>query len=521
MLNRIARQLTQNHNKFIAQASRCHANRLMPLTSEDMFERAATVIESTQVEVCLQFYKFYSNSIGGQKIVRAIRALQKKASPENPICVKFLINARGKLSQLLYKPNDDSGIERLADELNNENFSIVKATHTATAFGTLHSKMIISDRRRGLLLGGDPQFSNDLNAQFETGIYFEGEVCSYLYSDFLDSWQKIYRSENVRTDALCLKTIEPYLVMDKDVFVNCLLVCKNQIEFLSSLKYGYAVSPFKISVVAAILSAKYSIKTMTPNLNDPDIIAALALACAKRVTVSVSIAKHHNDTKEVYWGGTNLKSLAKLVSLVGRRHRQYIKIHWATNLKGEVVRIHEKEKLHGKFFCVDDSLVIMGSSPMDRQGLYYSREADVIFDDKLIASVFLQKIFNEKFLLGKDYYLDCCDQLIKTIQDQIVRLRSSKPVINFFSQRSKALLLQNELMEAREMISHPDIPLWEKPEALMRHMLSSLSMQSGLWSGGTTSYKSLIEKSNEYGLQYHDHVEQLDIILNSAVRYKA
>lgn len=51
---------------------------------------------------------------------------------------------------------------------------------------------------------------------------------------------------------------------------------------------------------------------------------------------------------------------------------------------------------------------------MDYQGTIYSREADLVSDNKNTANLLTEKFFNDKFSLGRDYFVDDC---IKKIYD--------------------------------------------------------------------------------------------------------
>lgn len=473
-LNHIAQKLIKIKNnpainKLIDSVSVSTASDLIPLISDEIHPFSSVMIAEAKQEVCMQFYKFFGTSDGGKEIVRGLRELERKAKklkPVKPIVVKILLNSRGTWAQKFYKENNETGLEKLAKELNSQYFQISLAYHPTDAFGTFHSKMIIIDGERALLRGGDPAEPNNYNHfQFETATFIQGPCVMELHADFQQSWSRMTGHPQLDSQSKS----KPFA----NSALPCIFISKKENGNPLSIKYHNCESPYKIALLEGIISAKKSVKIMSPNLNDPDIARALVQACNRKVNVQIILGKYHNDIAEAFWGGTNFNTMTSIVNRIDFAHRQFLNIRWATNDKRQIVKHGERYTMHGKYACIDDAIVFVGSTPLDKQGIYFSRESDLIFEDQSQAKLFNKKFFNDQFLLGKDYFLDCFDTLIDELNKHIKQWLSAQDG-HALQKRKKAALVRNALKNILSKVSNPDIADQDKPMILLQTVLPIL-----------------------------------------------
>ncbi len=470
-----------------------------PLTTAEMHKTSGDIIRNAHQEVLMSFYKFNAHSDAGQEIVLALQELKAKAEARRTIInVNLIVNKRGKIAELLYKANEDLGIESITSS---EFFNIKIVDHTTAAFGSLHSRMIIVDSNIAMIRGGDAHTDNNLDRHLiETAALLRGPIVAEMRQDFSDVWQA-YTSKPLspsRTSSPSLPSAKGSPVSSSssspEPQVSCLFLSKR--ENGNVLYFKDCDSPYKIALVHAINTATASINIMTENLNDADICKALAQACSRGVQVKIILGMHQNDATEKYWGGTNLESIASIVNQVEIRHQQNLQIRWAANSEGNVVDQDENYTLQAKYACIDSSLVFMGSSPMDAQALKYAREADVIFEDHSTAVFFDAKLFDPVFARGKNYFQHAYMQLLISIEVHLKRIEGSS---TSEVRKTKAVDLRAILKD----VAGKDCDYNTKLYLLLNQTLPVLQIKTGSKPGNPTSYNSTMLLTSMYGLCGH------------------
>ena len=111
--------------------------------------------------------------------------------------------------------------------------------------------------------------------------------------------------------------------------------------------------------------------------------------------------------------------MTQLVKRVNPSRLSYLNIRWATNPQGAIVKHKEPYGVHGKYACIDNRLVLTGSSPLDMQATYHSKEADLIFESKDKAEEFNKVLFNDKFESGKDYHTDVYEEIMGRLKQLV------------------------------------------------------------------------------------------------------
>ncbi len=223
--------------------------------------------------------------------------------------------------------------------------------------------------------------------------------------------------------------------------------------------------PLKIALIESIKYAQHSINILTANLNDSHIIEALVQACNRGVYVNIVMEKHRNDFTETKLGagGKNMTRMTQLVKEVDPSKLSYLNIRWATNPEGSIVKHKEPYGVHGKYACIDSRLVLTGSSPLDMQGTYHSKEADLIFESKDKAEEFNKVLFNYKFESGKDYHTDVYEEVVNRLKQLVVSNTT----------------LQDSLQDCVRQIETSDSREFNKARRLLVNMLPRIK-QSGI-----------------------------------------
>lgn len=435
---------------------------LEPLDTHAMHSQPGQLIKSAESEVLMQFYKFGINSDAGKIITNALKELQAKATKEQkPVVVNILINTRGKISEIFYKKNDDGGITALK-ELNCQYFQVNVTHHRAEALGSFHSKFVIVDGRQVTIRGGDPGDNDFKDHRIETGLLSDGPLAREVRKEFVNSWNR-YCEPSLKMQHLDHKEVKQKEIRQPQISGIFIAKAANgHPRIRVTMSEG---GPLKIALIESIKYARYSINILTANLNDPQIIAALVQACNRGVYVNIVMEKHRNDITEskLGAGGKNMTHMTELVKKVNPSRLSYLNIRWATNPQGTIVKHKEPFGVHGKYACIDNRLVLTGSTPLDMQGLYHSKEADFIFDSKDKAEEFNRVLFNDKFESSKDYHTDVYEEVLERLT-RLIGLNTA---------------LQDSLHDCVRQIETSDIREYNKTRQLLVHMLPIIK-QSGI-----------------------------------------
>lgn len=367
----------------------------------EVFQEAARLLATTQTHAEIRFYKFTISSYAGSQIAMSLQQVKHYADEEKkPITIRILLNRRGKIAALFYGSNKGTGLETLQKQLNSEFFHLEVAYHTTSAFGSYHAKVISIDDRYLFICGGDPDSGLELKL-YETALSLEShELCTASRREFDVLWKStLVDSESRVKDALQQEELESTIQQINTDHVDVLYVSSQATESPISSER----SPFKIAIIQGIFRAQSIIYLMTPNLNDSDVIAALANAINRGVQVYMMMGKFMNEKKEKLWGGTNSSSIEKLVAKLLPDKRRFLHLRWATQL--ETCQLSEEYgpcRVHAKFCCIDNELLLMGSSPLDNQGMKHSHEVDIVAllsSDQ--AKNIVKHIFEERYLHGR------------------------------------------------------------------------------------------------------------------------
>jgi hypothetical protein len=241
------------------------------------------------------------------------------------------------------------------------------------------------------------------------------------------------------------------------------------------------------------------ITMMTPNVNDPDICQALAEACNRGVEINIVMGKHHNDAREVKWGGTNSEAVANLVRMIKRSQIHNLHIKWAVDGEKKLVTSEEKFVVHVKSGSIDDKLMYGGTSPLDKQAMYFSSEADIFFESEEKAREFNKKFFHLKFIQGKDYFDDLYDELIRVIEHQIGLLNNLPESID-----RKIANKMRDILTIEVERTTPDTSGYKKMIHLLTAIIPTLKKTSCISKNVSCFYTTVMKKASQAGLTESD-----------------
>jgi phosphatidylserine/phosphatidylglycerophosphate/cardiolipin synthase-like enzyme len=435
-LKALFQELDDKKNSTFSDLSYVHLSKLIPLNTNEMHIESKSLICSANSEVLMQFYKFHPDSDAGEIIIESLKLLKRKAERTKKIIqVKFIINQRGYLSETFYKKNEPTGLIELCKELQSDFFNLQYIPHRAEAFGSFHSKYIIVDSEKAMIRGTDiGKNDNYKNHRHESAMLVDKELAILLKKDFLKSWKKITQEDLLKNSQIYTTFFDGNSIPKEKKLdtIPCIFISKKE----SGNMFTKELGPLKMALLYMFSKARSHIQIITANLNDPDLCTALAEACNRGVTVQIVMGKYHNDKTEKKHGGTNADAMKKIVFETKNTKMNFLQIKWATDNHKKIVDSQEEFAVHTKYVCIDECVVLTGSSPLDKQAMYNSREADIIFNSKEKAKEFNAKFFTEKFLDGKDYFSDIWESL-KNIMEEIITLlkKSENNVERNFSAR--------------------------------------------------------------------------------------
>jgi phosphatidylserine/phosphatidylglycerophosphate/cardiolipin synthase-like enzyme len=370
------------------------------LRGSEIFPAVADMIEAAESEVLISLYKFQNDSDGAQEILSALEKLAAKASRTGKrISVKIMINQKKGPASLVSGDSRSSPIDlRRLQELASANFDIQVTQHEHHFFGSSHSKMIICDGRHAAVLTGDPTFRNARNNRenwVEIGTFCNNKaIAQGMQRQFANLWN----GSNVVAfpQSPREKSLLRYRQAKKDKCPHKKIVFlgKNAIN----RPYTSYHSPYKIALLTLLKNARYNVRIMANNINDPDILKAILHCAARGVKVDIAVGRYHGEPTLALpgAGGTNVDSINYLLSTAKPHQLANLNVKWACDEQGFLVQAMAAGTVHGKLVIVDEIYVLTGSSPLDRQASR-SAEGDMLFESTALANQYYQRAFSPIF----------------------------------------------------------------------------------------------------------------------------
>jgi phosphatidylserine/phosphatidylglycerophosphate/cardiolipin synthase-like enzyme len=361
-----------------------------------VFTAMSRLIESAQHEVLIQSYE-YSDAYASRALKSALLSLEarrRKESPNGPpVQVRILVDQ--ERDHLPLGPDNLSPLEQDMASLHLDpryvQLEVKPYGHWATGF--LHAKEVIVDGREALVTGFnlDTATSPDLK-WYDTGILFEGDVVHAL------------RREYLATAAIAQLPIgaDPAAGEPLGGGVPMLVIGRPPDDNPASRDTQNSQDQVFLSLFN---QARHCIRAATPNLNSPPVLQALVNACQRGVRVELLLSKGFNEARsEVpFGGGPNDDSVAELerqVRALGKSGN--LEIRWESDNGRSPVLGNSCSAAHVKYTSVDGQVAVVGSTNLDVQSWYHSREVDVVVDSAALARAWDAQVFLPRFDQGLD-----------------------------------------------------------------------------------------------------------------------
>lgn len=430
------------------------------LMGKEIIPNTQKLIQEANEEVLLIGFQMHANCDASEALITALEILNQKAQQENrKIRVRILINSMEGLASKLFKTNAPS--KEQFKNAHFENLDFQYCEHPHMAFGSYHSKLVVIDGKRAIIPSGD--FKNDKNykkregceGQIDISTTIEGGIVSHIREDFIDAWRSL-RTQPLDGEKLVIPDV---LEKNSSELPNNLDLGHDDINdvpmlYLSKAANGYFIkrsqlSPTILALIKAINMAESSIKIMTPNFNIPEVMCALSNATTRGVTVELIMSKARNGKREnaIFMGGDNEIGVKNLFTTMRNNARSDLsKLHVRWNIDREsFLDAPDQSSVHAKMVCIDEQLLLTGSSVLDQFGAYYPREADIFIESKQAAEQYINKIFNPVFDKGAEIFVDQDGQFIFTIQEVLKKLLlTTKNLVTLLEHKKQTLSVNIE-----------------------------------------------------------------------------
>jgi phosphatidylserine/phosphatidylglycerophosphate/cardiolipin synthase-like enzyme len=393
----------------------------------DIFLQMLQQIQTAQREILFATFIWESDSLAAHMLQDAFAQLQRKIreNPRHyqlPLKLKMVDSQLSPAIQKLLSYTGSFGMGKKGGETAGSyglGFSfdldpaLIQIEH-AVFYHKLndinHTKYLIIDNQSAVLTGSNVQNRGNL----ELGVSAVGPVVQSLRSDFQELWDKSKIVGSNISDVPLQKTallIHPY---PQYIYPNPLGE-KTKIMVLTRKAkinvFGRSTdNPQDLTYLRLFQSAKKSIRILTPNLNFSHCSAILIDALARGVDVQIVLSKNFNQTTEskfLLQGGPNDSIAAKIIGRYAKLKKKesavapgVLQIKWFADAAGEVSG-GPAGTSHAKYLAIDDEITVLGSTNLDTQSWYASRELDFLIPNASITQKWIRELFIPVFARSK------------------------------------------------------------------------------------------------------------------------
>ncbi|MDC0255432.1 phosphatidylserine/phosphatidylglycerophosphate/cardiolipin synthase family protein [Bacteriovoracales bacterium] len=438
-----------------------YASRRVYRTNDEIFDLTKGLIENAQHEVLLQTYLYQKNSKSVVKLREGIENLEKRLKQEEkrgkkikPVVVKILIdNQSGLVGKIIakqgwlfkgldFKNPDGPDVYGLgfAKPVDKKYVRLEVQLYNHTLLGANHSKSVVVDRSMGIVMGANLMKYHDkfkkwgnISPETDHGFFVMGSIGKGLAQDFYFAWEK--GDKYVTNDPANMVPRSPFEQIEgmKRFKIPKLVkqwttkrILENNVPMVLLTKKAVnkpwkrkGDNPQDKGLLSLFKNAKHNINFVTPNLNARPIIDGLLNAIKRGVDINIVLSKNYQDSIGVIpgVGGTNLKNVKKILKKIKKFRKKNprkkvgkFNIRWFVDRKGRLSREYgtDKDKLskwtsHTKYMSIDNQVTIVGSTNMDNQSYYYSRELNIAIDHYEITRKWCNLVFRTDFLRAKPF----------------------------------------------------------------------------------------------------------------------
>ncbi|HET9645675.1 MAG TPA: phosphatidylserine/phosphatidylglycerophosphate/cardiolipin synthase family protein [Burkholderiaceae bacterium] len=389
-----------------------------------IFSRHADLVRTARKEVFIQTFAWEPTAPGAQTILDALveaaenHKKSEEASRGEKLRVCLLINEGTGLAQKFMlmtaatrrrpahrrwpsTPHSLVGNYRndpqhkYAPLLQDIDFQV--RVHQHASSNSMHSKSVVVDGAAAAVTGANVQARNHGDRPaYDFGITFRGDGAQGLREDFVSHWNSAGNPDQ-QTEPLPtarLTELAETGAPDAPAGVTMAILTRKPDSNLFNTGND---NPQNQAFMAAIANARNSIQVMTPNMNSPAVLKALANAADMGVRVQILLSMGFNDDRmnNMVAGGTNAMTIDKLKRMV--RNHSALDIRYFRNPAHDTdsppVTGNSPGASHVKFFAADDAIVIVGSANMDKTSWHFSAETNLA----LFGTEACQRIKSEVF----------------------------------------------------------------------------------------------------------------------------
>lgn len=388
-----------------------------------IFAGAAALIADARVEADYQTYVWEDDSEAAAAILQGIKTLELRRRAEAPagappVVVRLLVDASAlgwdskPVGEVV--PGIQARLERL--ELDPAYVRVEAAAYSHAFLGNLHSKTLVVDGRRALVMGANAEKKHDAAGPwFDAGYRFEGEVARALRSDFADAWghgtrwlcgTRVARGTDPPRE--CLRRNRPLAALPPEAAPAGPGACRPMLVVSRKTEHNPLANrtdnPADQAFLGLFGAAADVIRVQTPGLNDDAARAALLDAMIRRgVEADLVLSKGFDDKglNAIGQGGDNQKNAARLYRALRAAGVAdpcaRLKIRWFSRDGVAPVVGNGPGASHAKYASADGAVVVVGSSNMDTQSWNFSREIDVVVDDAATTAAWDAQVFRADF----------------------------------------------------------------------------------------------------------------------------
>jgi len=265
-------------------------------------------------------------------------------------------------------------------------------------FGVMHAKFVIIDRQIVILPSSNISCTilrihlTEGENWYELAVRLEGEIVHYFVQYFFRYYHPTGAS--VPQSATSSQPIYPSSIF-REKYPDLLYSFESPqlpLAFLPSAPSRVGTFPFSpvhspttLFQVQAIIQARRTIFIQTPNLTSRAILKAIKRALRNGIHVTLYLPRYMMVLESLVTGWTTTQcSVRWLLSWTRRHPETHLMLEWFQCDPYQAFPV-DGEKTHIKFMVVDEELVIVGSSNLDRASACTSGEVDVAFVDADLA----------------------------------------------------------------------------------------------------------------------------------------
>jgi len=374
--------------------------RFLSGTPEVVFQTCA-LIESAKREVLLQTYEWDDDDESARLVFAALESRVARALDANDgtLQIRLLIDNTWPAFGTKHRHRLESFVAGLAAQpLAAHHVRVELAYFDGFGFGVLHSKTVVQDGARALVMTGNFKTAGGIEQDFyNMGVLLEGNVVQSIREDWLSA-----RAESTVVEAggpsnLPAPDRVDIAAPEKGAFDAIVLTRRASAKWRDDDDHN----PQNRGLLAVINAARKQIDVLNPALNVNAIKDAIVRAITKRrVVVNMVLSLNMDRQLQHYDGGDNVETAyalyAEILEKAGPSAADRLHIYWASTDGQSIAAPGAPGNLHAKAASFDNACLWVGSMNWDKQSWSNSRELNVVLIGKGVSDTWEKEIFGPR-----------------------------------------------------------------------------------------------------------------------------